>query len=77
MNCLKNKILRRILLKAKWGDFTYRRVMHKEQKRNTIQTLRNFVLYPQRNYFINNMIGIIKCIYMVTFTKKQLKTGHA
>ena len=51
--------------------------MHKERKRNTIQTLRNFVLYPQRNYFISNMIGIIKCIYMVTFTKKQLKTGHA
>ena len=77
MNCLKNKILRRILLKANWGDFTYRRVMHKERKRNTIQTLRNFVLYPQRNYFFSNMIGIIKCIYMVTFTKKQLKTGHA
>lgn len=47
--------------------------MHKKQKRKNNPHSKKIVLCSQRNYFIIDMIGIIKCMYMVTFTKKATK----
>ena len=63
----------KIFVKVERGDFTYRRVMHKKEKRKNNPHSKKIVLCSQRNYFIIDMIGIIKCMYMVTFTKKATK----